>query len=74
MVVIKGSKIDLIWAKESSNGGIKNLAKTSRWTSALTAESLDDAIDKIKARHGEDFKSYVMPQGGLIYPCLRKCN
>ncbi len=38
------------------------------------AESLDDAIERIKAKHGEDFKSYVMPQGGLIYPCLRKCS
>lgn len=38
------------------------------------AESLDDAIDRIKAKHGEDFKSYVMPQGGLIYPCLKKCS
>jgi nickel-dependent lactate racemase len=38
------------------------------------AESLDDAIEKIKAKYGENFKSYVMPQGGLIYPCLRKCS
>jgi nickel-dependent lactate racemase len=38
------------------------------------AESLDDAIEKIKAKHGEDFKSYVLPQAGLIYPCLRKCS
>jgi len=36
------------------------------------AESLEDAIDKIKAKHGDDFESYVMPQGGLIYPCLEK--
>jgi hypothetical protein len=34
------------------------------------AESLEDALDKIKSKHGDDFKAYVMPQGGLIYPCL----
>jgi len=36
------------------------------------AESLEDALDKIKAKHGEDFKAYLMPQGGLIYPCLKQ--
>ncbi|MCJ7459344.1 MAG: nickel-dependent lactate racemase [candidate division Zixibacteria bacterium] len=34
------------------------------------AESLEDALDKIKSKHGDDFKTYIMPQGGLIYPCL----
>ena len=31
-----------------------------------------ESEDKIKAKYGDDFKSYVMPQGGLIYPCLEK--
>lgn len=35
------------------------------------AESLDDTVKKIKAKHGEDFKSYVLPQAGLIYPVLK---
>lgn len=34
------------------------------------AENLEDALGKIRAKHGEDFKAYVMPQGGLIYPCM----
>jgi len=36
------------------------------------AESLDDAVEKIKDKHGVDFKAYVLPQAGLIYPCLEK--
>lgn len=36
------------------------------------AESLEDALNKIMAKQGNDFKAYVMPQGGLIYPCLDK--
>ena len=35
-------------------------------------ENLEEALDKIRAKHGNDFKAYVMPQGGLIYPCLEK--
>ncbi len=35
-------------------------------------ENLEDALDKIRAKQGNDFKAYVMPQGGLIYPCLEK--
>jgi nickel-dependent lactate racemase len=38
------------------------------------AESLDDAIQKIKSKHGENFLSYVLPQAGLIYPCLERCK
>ncbi len=33
------------------------------------AEGIDQAIEWVKNKHGENFKSYVMPQGGLIYPC-----
>jgi nickel-dependent lactate racemase len=33
------------------------------------SEGIDQAIKWVKEKHGEDFKSYVMPQGGLIYPC-----
>jgi nickel-dependent lactate racemase len=33
------------------------------------AEGIDQAKEWVKEKHGEDFKSYVMPQGGLIYPC-----
>jgi nickel-dependent lactate racemase len=36
------------------------------------AKSIEDAIDRVKKKHGDDFKSYVMPQGGLIYPVLEK--
>jgi len=36
------------------------------------AKSIEDAIDWIKNNHGVDFKSYVMPQAGLIYPVLEK--
>jgi nickel-dependent lactate racemase len=33
------------------------------------AEGIDQAIEWVTSKHGEDFRSYVMPQGGLIYPC-----
>ncbi|MGB3092951.1 MAG: nickel-dependent lactate racemase [Candidatus Zixiibacteriota bacterium] len=33
------------------------------------AEGINQAIEWVKKEHGEDFRSYVMPQGGLIYPC-----
>jgi len=33
------------------------------------AQGIDPAIEWAKNKHGENFKSYVMPQGGLIYPC-----
>ena len=33
------------------------------------AVGIDQAIDWVKNKHGENFRSYVMPQGGLIYPC-----
>ncbi|MFQ6003502.1 MAG: nickel-dependent lactate racemase, partial [Candidatus Zixiibacteriota bacterium] len=36
------------------------------------AKSIEDAINWVKDKHGNDFKSYVMPQAGLIYPCLEK--
>jgi nickel-dependent lactate racemase len=30
---------------------------------------IEEAIQWVKDKHGDNFKSYVMPQGGLIYPC-----
>jgi nickel-dependent lactate racemase len=33
------------------------------------AEGVEQAIGFVKNKHGENFRSYVMPQGGLIYPC-----
>jgi len=36
------------------------------------AKSIEDATDWVREKHGEGFKSYVMPQAGLIYPCLEK--
>ncbi len=36
------------------------------------AKSMRDVIDRVKSKHGNDFKSYVMPQAGLIYPVLKK--
>jgi len=36
------------------------------------AEGIEHAIEWVKQKHGEDFKSYVMPQGGLIYPCMEE--
>ena len=33
------------------------------------AQGIDQAIEWVKAKHGENFKSYIMPQAGLIYPC-----
>lgn len=33
------------------------------------AEGIDQAVEWVRKKHGEDFRSYVMPQGGLIYPC-----
>ncbi len=36
------------------------------------AKSIEDAINWVKDKHGDDFRSYVMPQAGLIYPCLEK--
>jgi len=32
------------------------------------AEGIDQAIEWFKNKHGENFKSYIMPQAGLIYP------
>ncbi len=32
-------------------------------------EGIDQAIEWVKKKHGDNFRSYVMPQGGLIYPC-----
>ena len=32
------------------------------------AQGIDQAIEWVKNKHGENFKSYVMPQAGLIYP------
>jgi len=37
-----------------------------------SAKSIEDAIGWVKEKHGNNFKSYVMPQAGLIYPCLEK--
>jgi nickel-dependent lactate racemase len=34
------------------------------------ARGIGDAINWVSSKHGDDFKSYVMPQAGLIYPCL----
>lgn len=36
------------------------------------AKSIEDAINWVKDKHGTDFKSYVMPQAGLIYPILER--
>ena len=36
------------------------------------AKSIQDAVNWVKEKHGNDFKSYVMPQAGLIYPVLEK--
>ena len=33
------------------------------------AQGIDQATKWVKDKHGDDFRSYVMPQGGLIYPC-----
>jgi nickel-dependent lactate racemase len=33
------------------------------------APGIEEAIEWVKDKHGENFRSYVMPQGGLIYPC-----
>ena len=33
------------------------------------AGGIEEAIEWVKEIHGENFKSYIMPQGGLIYPC-----
>ena len=33
------------------------------------AEGIDQAVEWVRKKHGEDFRSYVMPQAGLIYPC-----
>jgi nickel-dependent lactate racemase len=33
------------------------------------AEDLDQAIEWVKAKHGENFRSYVMPKAAWIYPC-----
>jgi nickel-dependent lactate racemase len=37
-----------------------------------SAPNLDEAIDWTKAKHGKDFESYIMPQGGYIYPVFEK--
>ena len=34
------------------------------------AEGIEQAIEWVKNKHGENFRSYVMPQAGLIYPCM----
>jgi nickel-dependent lactate racemase len=33
------------------------------------ADGIDEAIDWVKKKHGDNFKSYIMPQAGLIFPC-----
>ena len=33
------------------------------------ADGIDQAMKWVIDKHGEDFRAYVMPQGGLIYPC-----
>lgn len=33
------------------------------------AEGIDEAVEWVKKKHGEDFRSYVIPQAGFIYPC-----
>jgi len=33
------------------------------------ADGIDQAMQWVKDKHGDDFRAYVMPQGGLIYPC-----
>ncbi|MGB8657933.1 MAG: nickel-dependent lactate racemase [Candidatus Zixiibacteriota bacterium] len=33
------------------------------------AGGMAEAIEWVKNKHGESFKSYIMPQAGLIYPC-----
>jgi nickel-dependent lactate racemase len=33
------------------------------------AEGIEEALEWVKKKHGENFKSYIMPQAGLIYPC-----
>jgi nickel-dependent lactate racemase len=33
------------------------------------ADGIDQAMKWVKDKHGDDFRVYVMPQGGLIYPC-----
>ncbi len=33
------------------------------------AEGIEDAVAWVKKKHGEDFRSYVIPQAGFIYPC-----
>jgi nickel-dependent lactate racemase len=33
------------------------------------AGGIEEAIAWVKEKHGENFKSYIMPQAGLIYPC-----
>jgi nickel-dependent lactate racemase len=33
------------------------------------ADGIDQAMKWVKDKHGDDFRAYVMPQGGLIYPC-----
>ena len=33
------------------------------------AQGIDQAIEWVKKKHGDNFRSYVMPQAGLIYPC-----
>ena len=33
------------------------------------AGGIEEAMGWVKEKHGENFKSYIMPQAGLIYPC-----
>jgi len=33
------------------------------------AEGIEPAIEWVKKKHGENFRAYIMPQAGLIYPC-----
>jgi nickel-dependent lactate racemase len=33
------------------------------------AGGIEEAKGWVKEKHGENFRSYIMPQGGLIYPC-----
>jgi nickel-dependent lactate racemase len=33
------------------------------------SEGIEEALEWVRKKHGENFKSYIMPQAGLIYPC-----
>jgi nickel-dependent lactate racemase len=33
--------------------------------------SLDEAIGYVRQKHGPDFRAYVLPKGGAIFPVVR---